>query len=98
MTARRTTAKSRRLSGAGLVLAVAAPVTACGGGDGADAGDAEAAPSSAADAAGDVEADPELTAMLPQAIQDAGTLEIGTEALYPPYEYLDEDGQTIIGL
>lgn len=45
-----------------------------------------------------VEADETLHAMLPQEIQDSGTLKVGTEALYPPYEYLDSDGSTVIGL
>jgi polar amino acid transport system substrate-binding protein len=94
MTVRRTTGTSRSLTGAALLLSAAALLAACGGGDD---GSSDAAPSGA-DAAAEVEADDTLTAMLPQEIQDAGTVEIGTEALYPPYEYLDEDGQTIIGL
>jgi polar amino acid transport system substrate-binding protein len=85
---------ARTLTGAALAVTVAALVTACGG----DSGDDTAAAPSSSAAAAEVEADPALTAMLPQAIQDAGTMRIGTEALYPPYEYLDEDGQTIIGL
>jgi polar amino acid transport system substrate-binding protein len=95
MSARSLPLTSRGLPGAALVMSVAVLATACGGGedDGADA-----APSSSAAAAEEVEADDELTALLPQEIQDAGTVEIGTEALYPPYEYLDEDGETIIGV
>ncbi len=96
MSVRPTILMSRGLPGAALVLSVALLAAACGGG-GDDEG-AEAAPSSGAEAAAEVEADPELTAMLPQEIQDAGSVEVGTEALYPPYEYLDEDGETIIGL
>jgi polar amino acid transport system substrate-binding protein len=98
MSVRRTPGKSRHLPVAALALAVTALLTACGGGDGDDGGGSAAAPSSGAAAAPEVEADPALTAMLPQEVQTAGTLKIGTEALYPPYEYLDEDGETIIGL
>lgn len=36
--------------------------------------------------------------MLPAEVQSSKTLEIATEALYPPYEYLDTDGTTVIGL
>jgi len=95
MTARRTTGESRSLPGAALLLTVGALLAACGGGGDDDS--AAAAPSGS-EAAAQVEADDALTAMLPQEIRDAGTVEVGTEALYPPYEYLDEDGQTIIGL
>lgn len=95
MPAPRTT--TRPLPGAALAVAVVALLSACGGG-----GDAEApAPSGSAESsepAAAVERDDALFAMLPQEVQDAGTVEVGTEALYPPYEYLDEDGQTVIGL
>ena len=77
-----------------LAAVVALGATACGGGSEDPAPGGSASASSAAE----VEADPALTAMLPQEVQDSGTLSIGTEALYPPYEYLDEDGETIIGL
>jgi polar amino acid transport system substrate-binding protein len=95
MSARSLNLTSRGLPGAALLLTVAVLATACGGGDDDEGGDAA---SSASAAAGEVKADAELTAMLPQEIQDAGAVGIGTEALYPPYEYLDEDGKTIIGL
>lgn len=35
---------------------------------------------------------------LPEAIQEAGSITVGTEAYYPPYEYIDTDGSTIVGL
>jgi polar amino acid transport system substrate-binding protein len=103
MSARRSSLTSRPFPGAALVLAVAAFTAACGGGSNSGGEEGAAAGSTAGSTAGgeavaEVEADPELNAMLPADISDAGTLEVGTEALYPPYEYLDEDGQTIIGL
>nr|WP_179646465.1 ABC transporter substrate-binding protein [Spinactinospora alkalitolerans] len=64
------------------VLALAA----CGGGEG---GEADAPPT--------VEADPELAAMVPQEISDAGSVRIGVDASYAPAEFLDTDGQTVIG-
>jgi polar amino acid transport system substrate-binding protein len=96
MSIRPTSARSRSLTGAALAVTVAALVTACGGGGGG--GNAAAAPSSSAAAASAVQADAKLTAMLPKEIQAAGTVKIGTEALYPPYEYLDKDGEKVIGL
>lgn len=39
----------------------------------------------------------ELRALMPQRILDAGTLSVATTPTYPPYEYLDSDGTTIIG-
>jgi polar amino acid transport system substrate-binding protein len=97
MTVRRTSVRSRSLTGAALAMTVAALVTACGSGGGGG-GDAAAGSSSSAAAGPAVKADPKLTAMLPQEIQDKKSMSIGTEALYPPYEYLDKDGSTIIGL
>lgn len=34
---------------------------------------------------------------MPQSILDAGELSVATTPTYPPYEYLDADGKTIIG-
>ena len=99
MSARRSSLTPRPVRGAALLFAVAALTAACGGGS-QDGGEDAAATSTAAggDAPAEAEADPDLNAMLPEDIREAGTLEVGTEALYPPYEYLDEDGETIIGL
>lgn len=64
-------------------------LTACGnGGDGDD---------SAAHAAPEVSADEELAALVPDDIREAGSVSIGVEAEYPPGEYLDEDGETVLG-
>lgn len=95
MSARRSSLKPRPVRGAALLFAVAALTAACGGGSGDGGEDAGA---TGGDAAAEVETDSDLNALLPEEIREAGTLEIGTEALYPPYEFLDEDGETIIGL
>lgn len=98
MSTRRSFLKPRSVRSAALLLAVAALTAACGGGGSENGGDEGGAAASSAGGEAAVEDDPELNAMLPQEIRDAGSLDIGTEALYPPYEYLDEDGETIIGL
>ncbi|MBQ1083687.1 MULTISPECIES: ABC transporter substrate-binding protein [unclassified Nocardiopsis] len=71
-----------------LATAGVLALAACGnGGDGA---------SDEADAP-DVAVDEELAALLPDAVADAGAVTIGVEASYPPGEYLDEDGETVLG-
>ena len=59
-------------------------------------GQAEEAPAESEAPA--VETDEELHALLPEEIQEAGSVTVGTEAYYPPYEFIDEDGETIVGL
>ena len=72
----------------GVTFAVAATMLA--GCSAADAGKSADTPSKAADSA--------LRDMLPADIKEAGVLKIGTEAFYPPFEYLDADNTTVIGL
>lgn len=45
-----------------------------------------------------VAADSAIFEQLPDDVQEAKSLSVATEALYPPYEYLDTDGTTVIGL
>jgi len=52
----------------------------------------------AADDAPAATEDNEYFAALPAAVQEAGKVRVGTEAYYPPYEYIDTDGSTIVGL
>jgi polar amino acid transport system substrate-binding protein len=74
----------------GVSLAVAATVLAgCSAGGGG---------TGKADAGSTATADSSLQAMLPADIKKAGVLKVGTEAFYPPFEYLDTDNQTVIGL
>lgn len=74
-----------------LSLAGALALSACGGGDG-DGTEETGAPE-----APSVEADEELAALVPADIAEAGTVKIGVEASYPPGEYLEEDGETVLG-
>jgi polar amino acid transport system substrate-binding protein len=79
---------------AGLSAAVAAvavlATAACGGGDSGTSG-----------TTGDVPAQQKIQAlhdMLPADVKQAGTLRMGTEALYPPFESFAADNKTIVGL
>lgn len=47
---------------------------------------------------GGVAKDNALHDMLPASIKSSGVLKVGTEAFYPPFEYLDTDNTTVIGL
>ncbi len=77
--------------------ALAVVLAGCGaGGDGsggtAGGGAAPAAPAPA------VARDDALAAMVPQSVTSDGRLVFGTDASYPPNEFTDTDGTTIIGL
>ncbi|MBJ7348475.1 MAG: ABC transporter substrate-binding protein [Thermoleophilaceae bacterium] len=43
-------------------------------------------------------ADPAVAAMVPAAIKDKGELVVASDATYPPNEFVDTDGKTIIGM
>jgi polar amino acid transport system substrate-binding protein len=61
--------------------------------DDSDAGSADSAPS------GDVgQEKSDAAKLLPAAIADAGVLKVGADMAYAPLEYLDEDGETPIGV
>jgi polar amino acid transport system substrate-binding protein len=89
--------RTSSLSRHAAVAAVAAAVlvlSACGG-DSSDSasegsGDGGQAPASAA-------VDEELAALVPDAIAEDGKITVGSDSTYAPAEFLDEDGQTIIG-
>ncbi|GAA0322662.1 ABC transporter substrate-binding protein [Kineococcus aurantiacus] len=79
----------------GVLGAVAvAGLTAAGCGSNTLSGDASS--SSTTTAASAPAADPALKAMLPQSVQDSGTLRVGTNAEYAPNEFLD--GTTVKGM
>ena len=75
----------------GLVLAVALVAAGCGEksdtGGGSTGTTAAAAPS----------VDEALAAKVPDTIKSDGKLVIGTDSSYPPNEFLDTDGKTVIG-
>jgi polar amino acid transport system substrate-binding protein len=82
---------------------VALGLAACGGGgsDGgsADASDAGSSSSPSSDAEIPAQkTDEEIAALVPQEFRDAGSIEVVTDAGYPPTGFYDADGKTIIGL
>lgn len=42
--------------------------------------------------------DPDLQAMLPSDVRESGVLEVASDVPYPPFEFYDTDGTTVIGL
>ncbi len=77
-------------------LATTLALTACGGGGGGgdESGglqDLDVPPPP------EVEADPELADQVPDEYREQGSLTIGADSSYAPGEFLDEDGETVIG-
>ncbi|GAA5166097.1 ABC transporter substrate-binding protein [Ornithinimicrobium tianjinense] len=70
-----------------VLLATTALLSACGG-----SGDGDAAAESAAPAKN---TSAPLFASLPADIQEAGTIQVGSDLAYAPMEYLDEDGKVV---
>jgi polar amino acid transport system substrate-binding protein len=78
-----------RRSTVALLAGVALVVTGCGG-------DSSDTPSAGSQAPA-VEADDDLAAMVPDEIAEDGVISVGSDTTYAPGEFIDEDGQTIIG-
>ncbi|MCW2723148.1 MAG: transporter substrate-binding protein [Frankiales bacterium] len=86
---------NRRRAGAPLAAAALAILAAaCGGGSATTTGSA----SSAASPAPVQTKNASLNEKLPAALRTAGTVKVGTEALYPPFESFGADNKTIVGL
>lgn len=77
-------------------LALVAGLAACSSSDsdGAGAADGSAGTSAPAQAPATDEA---LAAMVPESVAEDGVLTVGTDASYAPSEFIDSDGETIIG-
>jgi polar amino acid transport system substrate-binding protein len=75
----------------GLVLAVALVAAGCG--EKSDTGGA----STGTTAAAAPSVDEALAAKVPDAVKSDGKLVIGTDSSYPPNEFLDTDGKTVVG-
>jgi polar amino acid transport system substrate-binding protein len=71
-------------------VALALFAAACGGDDGGSTGTSNPVPPQQKNQA--------LHDMLPAQIKQSGTLRMGTEALYPPFESFAQDNKTIVGL
>lgn len=65
-------------------------LTACGGSNGGGDNTASPKPSGSVD--------PALAALVPAAIKSSGTITFGTDASYAPAEFVDTDGETVIGM
>ena len=87
---------NRRRTGLGLVTTLAAlSLAACSSGTsttGTEPTTGAPATTTATSAAAN-----DLAAQVPDAIKSDGKLKIGTDASYPPNEYVDTDGKTIVG-
>ncbi|MGB3483324.1 MAG: ABC transporter substrate-binding protein [Mycobacterium sp.] len=81
--------KARRAVTLTVCGLVAFSVAACGG-----TADDAAEPASSTTAGGD----PQIAAMLPAEIRDAGEIKVGTAADSPPLESIADDGKTIVGV
>lgn len=94
------TRRDRLLAALAAVLAtvLAATLSACGaGGSGAPGGGA-APPATTAPAVPTATKDPALASMVPASVTADGKLVLGVDASYPPNEFVDTDGTTIIGM
>ena len=76
----------------GLVLAAALVAAGCGSNDNGGSSGGGTATTTAAPAV-----DEALAAKVPDAIKADGKIVIGTDSSYPPNEFLDTDGKTVIG-
>jgi polar amino acid transport system substrate-binding protein len=80
------------------VTALAFTLASCGsGGDGSGGAPASAPSEAPAAAAPTVTKDDALAAMVPAAVSADGKIVFGTDASYPPNEFTDTDGNTVIG-
>jgi polar amino acid transport system substrate-binding protein len=87
------TRRSRRLAlAAGLVLMSALSLTACGDDASTDEGSTDGALDISA-----IDKDDAIAALVPAGIASDGKILVGTDASYPPNEFIGEDGTTIEG-
>jgi polar amino acid transport system substrate-binding protein len=68
----------------------------CGGGNSAKSTDTAAPGNSTA--ATSSAADPKVVAELPPDVKSKGTLTVATDTAFPPMEYVDKDGKTLLGI
>lgn len=95
--------RSRRVIAAASIVAVSAlMMSACGSDSGGDSGSGSGSDSNQIDAkkdpAPDIKVDDAAAALLPEEYKSKGTLVVGSDTTYPPNEYIDADGKTIVGM
>ena len=86
----RTSPGRRAILGLAVAVALTTSVAACGSESGDNTGTGSTPAASAS-------ADTSLADKVPADIKAAGKLVIGTDSTYPPSEFLDTDGKTVIG-
>ncbi len=72
-------------------------LAACGGSSGSSSSSSGSPGAAASSKLAAVKADPALAAKVPQAISSDGSITVGTDATYPPNEFLAKDGKTVVG-
>ncbi|WP_404349589.1 ABC transporter substrate-binding protein [Phycicoccus jejuensis] len=87
--------RTRAIAVAALATTALA-LSTCGSDSLSTGGSTTSAPAGSSAPAPSVDA--ALAAKLPEKIKSAGKVVIGTDATYQPNEYLDSDGQTVIGM
>jgi len=88
--------RSRRLLAVlGLAVAASMSLTACGGTDNSST---DKGSSSSGFDLEKVKEDKDAAALVPADVKSKGTLKVGTDTTYPPNEYIDDDGKTIVGM
>ncbi|HET8661976.1 MAG TPA: ABC transporter substrate-binding protein [Micromonosporaceae bacterium] len=80
---------ARRRALAAAALALAAPLAGCAGADGDQRQQLAALPQ--------VELDPALAARVPAAVKADGKIVVAVDPAYPPAEFFDGDGRTVVG-
>lgn len=83
-----------RRAGVATVAALALVLTACGNNSG---GSSSSGGSTSGAAAPSASADKALAAMVPDAVKKDGVITVGSDTTYAPSEFIDTDGQTIVG-
>jgi polar amino acid transport system substrate-binding protein len=87
----------RRAAVAAVTLtSTALALAGCGGGS-SDSGNGGSAGGATSTPLPSVSADDALAARVPDAIKSDGTITVGSDTTYPPAEFIDDDGKTIIG-
>lgn len=94
--------RSRRIVAAMSIAAAAAlSVSACSSsndGSGSTSSGSSSNIAAKKDPVPDLKVDESAAALVPASYKSKGTLVVGSDTTYPPNEYIDEDGKTIVGM
>jgi polar amino acid transport system substrate-binding protein len=99
---RRSASVLREAVAVAVVLVAAVALTGCGSSSGTSGGSAKAAAtghgSSGAFSLASIRRNAKLAGEVPSAIRSSGTLTVGSDTTYPPYEFIGADGTTPQGI